>query len=438
MIKRKFGMRYLNISQGRFNSFSHKNLNAYDLCGEDSGIDRFITFNDLEVIGKLEFKSTGFANTVLFYDIENDITLAMTHCNNIAFLQVGQIMHCGDYIYYEGTTGKATGNHIHLEIGKGRQSRKVKINASEWGLKDWINIEDYFYVDDEYTTIINSPYEFKKGSDNMGKFIDGYQELSWLGESVKVYQMKSGQSIGLMSAMQNGKENWQARETIDKIDNEQVHYAKMNCNFFDMGNGQHYGVEQGFENDFAPKQDGWYCLYITKENEPKYVLSSDYWLSKNDVRLAFSPCAILRHDSQDLELRSTSANQSLATKTNNSMLLYMGNGVYAFMVTGNNLTSLQCRDFAKAYGAVGIYECDGGGSSQLIVNGVKKQYTGRAIANVLTFYKTVEEIPTKPDFEGLYNDLKAKYDSLLDENENTLKTLEKANNKLEEIKKIVG
>lgn len=63
MIKRKFGMRYLNISQGRYNSFSHKNLNAYDLAGEDSGIDRFVTFNELEVVGILPYKTTGFANT---------------------------------------------------------------------------------------------------------------------------------------------------------------------------------------------------------------------------------------------------------------------------------------------------------------------------------------------------------------------------------------
>lgn len=34
MNKRKFGMRVLNISQSRFNDFSHKNLNAYDLIGQ--------------------------------------------------------------------------------------------------------------------------------------------------------------------------------------------------------------------------------------------------------------------------------------------------------------------------------------------------------------------------------------------------------------------
>ena len=93
MIKRKFGMRYLNISQGRYNSFSHKNLNAYDLAGEDSGIDRFVTFNELEVIGILPYKTTGFANTVLFYDKDNDVTanaqiIEYNQDSEIAILQI--------------------------------------------------------------------------------------------------------------------------------------------------------------------------------------------------------------------------------------------------------------------------------------------------------------------------------------------------------------
>ena len=418
MIKRKFGMRYLNISQGRYNSFSHKNLNAYDLAGEDSGIDRFVTFNELEVIGILPYKTTGFANTVLFYDKDNDVTFAMSHCNNINFLEKGLVLYPNDTIYYEGTTGKATGNHIHLEIGKGRQTTKTKINSSEWGLKDWINIEDYFYIDDEYTTILNSPYEFSKGVDNMN-FIKGYQKLSWIGVPMYTYLMKDDQSIGMMSALQTGKENYEARATIDKIDNELIHYCKINCNFFDLNNGQHYGVEQSFENDFAPKQESWLCLYIDKNHEPHCTPSSDYWLAKDDVILACSPFAILRHEGKDVEFTSSAAKVDLNSTSNKTMLLYMGNGKYAFVVTGTGLTYYQCRNFAKAYGALGVYFLDGGGSSQMIMNGTKVLYTGRAIANVLTFYKTVVSQPVVPpieepklDYEAMYNDIKVKYDTL--------------------------
>ena len=115
----------------------------------------------------------------------------------------------------------------------------------------------------------------------------------------------------------------------------------------------------------------------------------------------------------------------------------MGNGKYAFVVTGTGLTYYQCRNFAKAYGALGVYFLDGGGSSQMIMNGTKILYTGRAIANVLTFYKTVEPQPTPPieeepkiDYEAMYNELKTKYDALEKSNANK-------SNIINEIKKLV-
>ena len=85
-------MACLNISQGRYGGYSHKNLNAYDLAGMDSGIDQFKTFNDLEVIGVHEYSRTGFANTVCFFDVENNVTIAMTHMNSIPnYMKVGTI-----------------------------------------------------------------------------------------------------------------------------------------------------------------------------------------------------------------------------------------------------------------------------------------------------------------------------------------------------------
>ena len=64
MIKRPFGMAVLTISQGRYNAYSHKYVNAYDLNGMDTGIDRYRAYYDLTVIGVYPYASTGFANTV--------------------------------------------------------------------------------------------------------------------------------------------------------------------------------------------------------------------------------------------------------------------------------------------------------------------------------------------------------------------------------------
>lgn len=117
MIKRKFGMKTLNISQGRYGSYSHKYLNAYDLTGEDSGIDKFTAYYPFIVIGVHKFNhsnNSGFANTVHFYDDENDITLALTHQNklDLSVYKIGKRFNVGDVIYYEGMAGKATGKKI--------------------------------------------------------------------------------------------------------------------------------------------------------------------------------------------------------------------------------------------------------------------------------------------------------------------------------------
>lgn len=39
IIKRKFGMACLNISQGKYSGYSHATINAYDLAGMDTRID---------------------------------------------------------------------------------------------------------------------------------------------------------------------------------------------------------------------------------------------------------------------------------------------------------------------------------------------------------------------------------------------------------------
>lgn len=163
MIKRALGMHTLNITQGRFNKDgSHKTHNAYDLAGMDVGIDKLIATYEYEVIAVLPYGSTGYANTVLFYDKENDVTLAMTHINNLlSSHKVGHVYKYGDIMYLEGTKGNASGNHIHLEIGKGRQTTKPKDSNGNYSLKYLINIEEYYYIDENITKEIKQDQGYK-------------------------------------------------------------------------------------------------------------------------------------------------------------------------------------------------------------------------------------------------------------------------------------
>jgi len=162
MIKRLFPMEYLSISQGRNGTVSHKNLNAYDLNGKDTGIDEMYATCELEIISVHSYETTGYANTVHFYDKENDITWACSHINELSGLYlVGNKIKSGELAYKEGTKGKATGNHIHFELGKGKQAKKVNINGTVQ-LKNLINIEDYFYIDDSIKLRDTKGYNFEK------------------------------------------------------------------------------------------------------------------------------------------------------------------------------------------------------------------------------------------------------------------------------------
>ena len=399
MKKRKFGMACLNITQGRYSNGSHKYINAYDLAGMDTGIDRWRTWNDLTVIGVHPYATTGFANTVHFYDAETDVTIAMTHCNTIPDgCVVGHVFHAGDTCYYEGTKGLATGNHVHLELGKGRQPNKVKAYNGGWGLKDFINIEDYFYIDQEYTTIKDDGgYSFSFTPDGESKmdFKDGYQEIEWNGNKLLVAKMNlETQDIGMMSA--KGSNLLTAVQTIDKIDDDRIHYFKMNCNYFQMLSGQadpvntHYGAEQTPTVNIVPRpgNKSLLALWIDKDLEPHMDYTDNYWLQPPDVKLVCTPAVIMLLNGEDQDIISTAFGDKRNLKNSQSMFLRCSDGSYAFAVTTNdNWNAYNCRQFAKDYGCTMCALMDSGGSSQLIVNGQKKLYTGRSIPNVLTIFK---------------------------------------------------
>lgn len=396
MKKRKFGMACLNITQGRYTGISHQYINAYDLAGMDTGIDRWRTWNDLEVIGVHPYSTTGFANTVHFYDAENDVTIAMTHCNVIPdSCVVGHVFHSGDTCYYEGTKGYAKGNHLHLEIGKGYQPSKVKAYSGGWGLKDFINIEDYFYIDREYTNINDDggySFSFTPDGESTMTFKDGYQEVQWFGNKVLVYKQTDDQDIGMISAA-GGSTSLQC---IDKIDDAREHWCKVNANYFQMQQGQsdpygqHYGVEQTPQLNLVPRQNKNYLVvWVDNDNIIHYDYSDNYWLSApGDVKFACTPAAVMLADGIDQDIISIGLGDKRSTLNSQTMLLQLEDGKYAFAcTTNNNWNAYNCRNFAKYLGATFCALMDSGGSTQMIVKGDKTLYTGRAIANALTFYK---------------------------------------------------
>lgn len=154
-------MKYISISQRCFTNGSHKNLEAIDMNGSDTGIDHGRAPCCVKVLAVLHKDITGFNNTVMYGTCDEKgnkaevlcadgkkrvLTFAMTHDNYIKDIKVGKIYKQNEVCYQEGTVGQATGNHIHLEIGLGWQTRKYKDANGNWCLKDLICPEKVFWL----------------------------------------------------------------------------------------------------------------------------------------------------------------------------------------------------------------------------------------------------------------------------------------------------
>lgn len=151
-----FPMRTINISQ-RFHS-GHK---AWDLAGEDTGIDYWYAPCRVKVLAIFPIKTTGFYNTVLFGSCDESgnpaevmcedgiarvLTFGCTHMNttNTFGLAAGKIYESGEVCYCEGNTGLGSkGNHVHMDVAEGWHYQKVKQDG-QWLLPNLTNIANVF------------------------------------------------------------------------------------------------------------------------------------------------------------------------------------------------------------------------------------------------------------------------------------------------------
>lgn len=167
MEKPIFPSKYLRITQG-YNEGTHKDSYAIDNAGKDSGIsDIYAPFTG--IIKKIY---TNDANEVWLESIDkveypdgtvDYLTVMFAHDNNVSNLFVGKRIKQGEVFYQEGTKGNVTGNHCHIECGRGKFTGTGwhKNNSGYWSINNSKKPEECFWLDDSIT-VLSSKYQFKK------------------------------------------------------------------------------------------------------------------------------------------------------------------------------------------------------------------------------------------------------------------------------------
>ena len=170
MEKAKFPMPTMNITQG-YNEGGHKGAFALDLAGEDTGIDWVLA----PFTGTIKKILSGTYGNWYWFESNEEVLCAngevtklvamFGHDNRIRH-KVGDIIRQGENLCAEGSSGNATGNHCHLEIGIGSYvGTWYKNSYGIYMLYNAVKPNEYLCLPDNYKIIKNGGYSWKLASE---------------------------------------------------------------------------------------------------------------------------------------------------------------------------------------------------------------------------------------------------------------------------------
>lgn len=150
-------MEYFRCLQGDFEG-NHPSY-ACDMSGKDTGRD--LAYAPCDVVCVATNPNDGNTvwwqsqNKVRFADGTIDyLTMMIIHDNNLDGIYVGAKYSQGQQIAQEGTAGMANGNHLHIEVAKGKFTTKYAKNAKGFYLPNSTAIETVCFADG--TTFVTS------------------------------------------------------------------------------------------------------------------------------------------------------------------------------------------------------------------------------------------------------------------------------------------
>ena len=168
MEKPLFPSKNMRITQG-YEEGTHKDSFAIDNAGKDYGIESIyapytgiikkIYPNDANEVWLESKDQVEYPDGTIDY-----MTVMFAHADDVSNLFVGKEIKQNEAFYEEGTKGNATGNHCHIECGKGKFTDNGwnQNNSGYWSINNRKKPEECLWINDEINVIDNYGYQFRK------------------------------------------------------------------------------------------------------------------------------------------------------------------------------------------------------------------------------------------------------------------------------------
>ncbi|MDD5880990.1 hypothetical protein [Stecheria intestinalis] len=460
-----FGMRVLIITQvgskiNHRNNLSHTQYEL-DLAGSDSGIDYWYNMMPNTFwycAGSFGTRSTG--NTRFYWSTDaaghpkkvlcadgksRVITLALTHSNQN--YSVGSILGYKQIIYQEGTAGKATGNHIHLECCEGCIKTKVRNSKGYYNLPNMLDPRRVFFILDGFTTVKNSlGLVFKHCSSIEGRtemIGNGFHQFKANGVTCSVYK---GKHIGLIVPDKPAQ--------LMDMDAEVQILSKCGNDLYEMTGsaanpaGQIYGPYSAIDHKKSGQPaDSKNYLYFQVDNDGK-VSYGDWdgvYRDPDGIEYLCSPQSIFSDSGIKYALYRGSAAYTAAWYW--AYVVHFSDGTFGNGVSRGAVQPKYIWQALRELGADVVAFMDGGSggigsAQQLYWDGSKMttyQSSGRAVADITVIYNkavggTSTERPTESTDAAKIAALKAQVEGLSAQLEAAAKEAETAKSDRDAVK----
>lgn len=229
----------------------------------------------------------------------------------------------------------------------------------------------------------------------------GYHHLTYKGINVDIVRATyaNGYRLHLISAGEAF-----ALKDLMEFDSDRLGIvACVNANYFEMSTGMHLGVEaDGIVKGYtqAPKKAGILTYYINDQGAIGAHDQSDYWLSQDQVKVAFAPYSVLIHNGQNVNMHSESFGSKDLVRTTQTAVLRIEDD-WCLAIFSDCFPS-DVHAFANEVGANELALMDSGGSTQMFEcasTGKRRsiRHTSRLLPNVLVLAKELETGNPEPD-----------------------------------------